>query len=176
MTYSQPSRSVVGQTDTIHPLSAYSIGLLFPAAGQPASAAWPAANRAIFVPFVLPDSMSIVKVRWYNGSGVNGNVDCGVYDAAGTRLFSTGSTAQSGTSQWQAVDIADVYLPGRQLLYMALASSSATGAFGRWTVANVLPAYGVRQLDTAFALPATVSGTAASTGYLPVFSLDTVVR
>jgi hypothetical protein len=53
-----------------------------------------------------------------NGATASGNMDVGIYDYAGTRLVSSGSTAQSGTSAFQDFDITDTLL-GPGIFYLA---------------------------------------------------------
>jgi hypothetical protein len=87
-----------------------------------------------------------------NGSAVSGNFDLGIYDAAGTRLVSIGSTAQSGTTALQAATISPVPLsPG--LYYFGLALDNTSGAVLGHT-SNAGRATGARMLASAFPLPA----------------------
>ena len=74
------------------------------------SATWPLANRAIYHPFYLPWRYPIKRLFWLNGSSASGNADVGIYSVGGTRIVSTGSTAQSGASTAQYVS-ADLVLP-----------------------------------------------------------------
>jgi len=136
------------------------------------SAAWPAANRAIFVPFEVPIPLVATRMIWRNGSAVSGNVDAGIYDLAGNRLASIGSTAQSGTSTQQSVDLTDTLLrPGVYL--MALALDNTTGTIARWGNPGVqmLEAAGVRQMASAFPLPDPVTLAAPSSAYVPFMAV-----
>src|SRR5689334_23396390 len=74
------------------------------------SAVWPTANLAIYCPFRIGTSRLARKLYWVNGAAVSGNVDCGIYDVAGRKLVSAGSTAQTGTTAVQSVDITDTML------------------------------------------------------------------
>src|SRR5271154_4607263 len=61
----------------------------------PASQLWSnigvgAANAAIFIPFTVPDTITIAKLAAANGTAVAGNVDMGIYSEAGNRLVSKG--------------------------------------------------------------------------------------
>lgn len=121
------------------------------------SIAWPTANTAVFVPFHVYTPTVVKQIGWFNGSAVSGNVDCGIYDAAGTRLISTGSTAQAGVSTIQTVDVTDTLL-GPGLFYMAFAADNITA-----TVIGIVPTLqrgrvlGLVEMATAFALPATAT-------------------
>lgn len=93
-------------------------------------AAWPAANKAIYVPVRVP-SRCLVRKLWYGAyTGNAGNIDIGIYDAAGTRLVSSGSTAKvaSGSGTEAVIDTTDTTI-GPGLHYMALACSNNTDSF-----------------------------------------------
>jgi hypothetical protein len=123
---------------TISPWSAQSLGVPLVALGlgAPGSQNFVTANLAVFIPFGVPEPVVITKMGWVNGAAVAGNIDCGIYNEAGTRLVSAGSTAQSGTSVLQIVDVGDTTL-ARGLYYLALAADTG-GATQR--VFAVLPA------------------------------------
>jgi hypothetical protein len=92
----------------------------------PASVTWPAANEAIYVPFVIPETATFGRGYVYNGATAAGNWDIGIYDEAGNRLASSGAVAMAGTNAIQVIAFtAPVTLaPGRY--YMALSNSLAT--------------------------------------------------
>ncbi len=143
--------------------------------GTPASAVWPLANRAIFVPFRLSRSIVAVKLFIFNGTVVSGNVDVGLYDEFGTKLVSKGSTAQAGTSALQAFDITDTRL-GPGLFYLAVALDTGTGTLFRAALAvQLLRVMGCAQMASAFALPAAATLATVSSAYLPVAGLSTRV-
>jgi hypothetical protein len=97
--------------------------LAFP---QPVSIVWPGANIALVFPFDLVEPFVVRAVSWINGTVVSGNCDMGVYDDRLSRLFSIGSTAQSGVGGVQAVNIRRrVLKPGSYFLAMAM--DNATG-------------------------------------------------
>src|SRR3972149_4026032 len=114
-----------GCPTVISPWSACSIANCIGTMGVPASAVWPTANKALYVPFRIGKPVLVKKLFLINGATVSGNVDVGIYDAAGTRLISAGSTAQAGASALQQFDIADTLL-GWGLFYMALAVRNVT--------------------------------------------------
>lgn len=100
----------------------------------PASAVWPTANTAIFVPFVVNSPIVVVKMGILNGATVSGNVDVGIYDDQQNRLISKGSTAQSGVSAVQSFDITDTsLLPG--IYFMALCVDNVTATVYRSSLA-----------------------------------------
>lgn len=164
------SKFALGQDVLISPFSIHSFGGTD--IGGPASAVYPLANLALYFPFVLAEPVLVKKVAWMNGTAVSGNVDVGVYDEVGTRLFSTGSTAQAGTSAKQEVDITDIYLtPG--LYYLAIACDNTTATFLRSTqIQEVARILGCMEQTSAFALPATATfAQMARAGYIPCFLL-----
>jgi hypothetical protein len=125
----------------------------------PTSGAWPAANLAIFLPFHTSAPFPIQQVGWINGATVSGNVDMGVYDAAGTRLGSIGSTAQAGVSVLQLAALSLTLDPGHYNMGFTCDNTTATitrislgpssFAFGT--------AYQVQAQTSAFPLPSTAT-------------------
>jgi len=138
-------------------------------AGVPGGGAWPAANRALLIPFVLPRTATAYKIHVGNGGTVSGNLDAGIYSAAGALLVSIGSTANAGTNVYQSLDIADTQLTGGTLYYVALVFDNATATPLRsQTNARVLAGLGVREKATSFPLPDPLTGTAVPTSnYVP---------
>ena len=147
----------------ISSFSPEALGSEFGAFGTPVSATtWPTADQAIFVPFVVYNPLTIVKLGFYNGATASGNIDVGIYDEAGVLLVSAGSTAQAGTSGVQSFDVTDTALnPG--LHYLAAALDNTTGTFQRPNVATVQlhGAMGILSMATAFPLPSTATMAAA---------------
>lgn len=60
------------------------------------SITWPAANRIIYVPMVLPYYYPLRRAVWGLGSTITSSSIFGVYSSTGTRIFATASTLQSG--------------------------------------------------------------------------------
>jgi hypothetical protein len=140
-----------------------------------ASATWPANNTGYMYPFSLNEPRKALQMWVYNGTVASGNIDLGIYDAAGTLLVSLGSTAQAGTSALQIGNITDTELAPFTTYYAALALSSTVGTVFRMTGSvNVgqVRATGLVQIS-AFPL---ASGTFAqlTNNYLPWFGIDFV--
>jgi hypothetical protein len=156
---------------TITPWSHQSLGtqLFAMALGGPASQNFVTANLAVFIPFWTPETIVLTKMGWMNGAAVAGNLDCGIYDEAGVKLVAIGSTAQSGTTRLQVVDIGDTTL-ARGRYYLAL-SSDTSGATQK--VHAVLPAAGIGQslgllqMAAAFALPANATFAKYASAFVP---------
>lgn len=166
---------------TIHPWSLESLGgqgtPLLPstsfAMNLTSSAAWQSANRAIFVPFVLMSPITVAAMWVLNGGTASGNLDIGVYDQSGTKLVSTGSTAQSGTTAIQVVSVTATRLaPGR--FYLALAMDGTTGTVLKLSLtAGYTKHFGIAEMASAFALPGTATFASATTmTNLPAFGLS----
>jgi len=118
---------------------------------------WPVANQACYVPVSIPFYFPVKHVWWANGSVVTANMDFGIYTLDGTRLYSTGSTAQSGASAVQRVAPATPFLltPGSYYFALACSLATAANAFGISTVTtNEGRLTGCLQQATALPLPA----------------------
>lgn len=174
----------VGTTITsVGPNSA--VGAPTVSCAQPASSAiWPAANRAIYVPILLDQTVLIKQMFTYNGTVAAGNIDIGIYDSTGasaspgTKLVSSGSTAQSGTSTLQTFDIADTTLtPGLYYFAMAMSDAATATIFRSSVNLLVLSGAGVGQQASALPLPSTATPASPGSSYVPVFgaSLVTVI-
>lgn len=117
------------------------------------------ANSSLAVPFVVNSPFTINRVGWCNAVTISGNIDVGVYTAAGVKVFSIGSTAQSGGSAMQSVAVSQTLTPGQY--YMAISFSSATATIigcntnlGT-TFASQAQFVGVVQMAASFPLPTT---------------------
>lgn len=140
--------------------------------GSLASAVWPAANRAIFIPFSLVESHTYVRACLANGATLSGNFDIGVYDLDGNRLFSTGTQAQAGTANViRAITINWLINPG--VYYLALAIDNVTATvISTGTGATNLRGVGAKQMTSGFVLPATATFAALASSYFPLFGIS----
>lgn len=146
------------------------------AAGAVASAVYPVASLALFIPFTVAGDdrpyRVYSKIIWNNGAAVSGNIDVGVYDAKGNKLASAGSTAQAGTTAPQVFSFATPLklVPGRY--YLAIAMDNVTGTLARIapTAASVR-CMGLGQMAAAFPLPATATIVGSAQSYIPWFTL-----
>jgi hypothetical protein len=133
--------------------------------GSTASGAWPSANRAILVPFRIAESFVAVRAL-YRIVTASGNADAGIYNWEGRRLASTGSIALTTGVKTPAFTATVELPPGSY--WMALAVDNTTAAIGRETpVAVSLDLMGVRQVDSAFPLPDSVTPDTPTAAYLP---------
>lgn len=137
-----------------------------------ASITW-VANLAVFVPFGLAQPFLVKEVWWYNGSGAGNNIDVGVYDTAGNRLFSLGTTAQGSASAVVTSTTLTDYTLGPGDYYMAFACDGTTNDVGGWAaVANVAAALGIGQMATAFVLPDPATIVPLTNAVVPYFGLN----
>jgi hypothetical protein len=132
---------------------------------------WPAANRALYLPFVVVETITAVKLFVYNSITATGNVDAGLYTEDGTRLVSIGGVAMSGTVTLQEFDITDTVLaPGRYYMGLAFSSASANLKASTGSGSKML---GIMEEAAAYPLPATATFAAASSDYTPFCGLTT---
>jgi hypothetical protein len=148
--------------------STSSIGGIWWSNTTPNSTTYPTANLAIYMPFRLPTPTLIAQLFCSNGTAVSGNVDVGIYDEAGTRLVSSGSTAQAGTSTNQAFNITDMTI-GPGLFYLAVAMDNTTGTLFATTASALnLKFMGFAQEASAFPLPATATFATNAGTFMPI--------
>jgi hypothetical protein len=136
----------------------------------PASAVWPTANKALYLPIVLPFWFNVRRFYVANGGAVSGNFDIGIVTPDGTKLASAGSTAQSGTNTNQYVAGFNFLLaPG--WYYLALAFDNTTATTMRTSVGSTItgPPSGLLEQTSAFVLPATVTFAQTNASYYPLF-------
>lgn len=140
--------------------------------GLPSGAAWPSANRALFVPFEVAAPTRVKKLWCYNGATASGNIDVGIYNRDGVRLVSSGSTAQAGTSAIQEFDVTDLDLyPG--VYYFAMASDATTTTVVSWGATLMdHQSVGVLQMAAAMPLPATATFASLASAYTPVIGFS----
>lgn len=131
-----------------------------------ASTAWLAANLGIFYPVIVEFPFLVRQMAWENGATASGNIDVGIYDENGTRLVSSGTTAQAGVSTIQVVDVTDTWLlPG--LYYFGMSASAITV-----TILATTPGVqscrvsGIQENTAAFVLPSTVAFTASTRSWV----------
>lgn len=162
-----PIPSVLGNLST---MSTASLGSIILKAAGTASAVYPTANQAIFIPFRI--STPIVVTQMFALVAVaSGNIDIGIYDEAGTKIVSMGSTAMAGTGVI-AYNITDTEI-GPGLYYMAVAIDNTTAQLTRitFTATAVTKVLGLAEQATAFPLPATATFATSASNYVPIIGL-----
>jgi hypothetical protein len=134
--------------------------------GWSSGGTWPAANRALYLPFQVEAPITVTKIA-VQVTVQSGNCDVGIYDYWAARLVSMGSTAVAAAGM-QVFDIADTTLrPG--YYWVAMNVDNTTAAFNRATpVAQSLRTLAVReQAVGAVALPNPATMANPSSAYIP---------
>lgn len=137
----------------------------------PASAAYPLANLAIYVPFSVSHAVTAVEGWVSTGATAGGNFDIGIYDAAGSRLTSAGSTARSVSTIVNTTTMTDqLLLPGRRY-YMAFSADAASNYIAGTSAAGIYEAMGILESTTSFVLPSSPTLSRTTRAYVPLFGL-----
>lgn len=163
----------------VSPFSYQSLGLplmMVAAGGSSTAAALPAANVVMFVPFYVPEAITITKLWWMVGAAA-GNIDCGIYDESANLIVSTGSTAVSGTNAQQTVDVSDTTI-GRGRYYMAIVGDTVTTLtlYRGNPLAGIAQAFGLLE-QASVTLPLSTNASPATfakytRAYVPHFGLQ----
>ena len=166
---------------TVHTYSLESIGqniVNFNTSGDMAGLGgqfWPLANLAMYIPFCLSVTITIAKLWLYVGVAAN-NWDIGIYDEAGTRLVSSGSTAAASTG----IEVADVTdtVVGPGLFYFGQAWNGTAGGPHGLVLTGLVYAQrsiGIVEQTSAFPLPATATFAAFARTIIPFMGLSRIV-
>jgi hypothetical protein len=141
-----------------------------------AAAAYPTADLAIYTPVLVMVRVVVLKL-FVAVASASGNLDVGLYDAAGIRLVSSGTTAAAVPF---TPDVTDTTI-GPGLYYLAVVADNTTVTITRDSdAAPVCAATGLltEQLGAGGTLPATATWVVPQTlAYYPVVaaSLGTVL-
>lgn len=139
-----------------------------------ASTAWPAANRALLMPFSLPTAATVRRVLMFNGGTVSGNFDAGIYNEDGTQVITTGSTAQAGIAQTQVTNLTPTSLVAGSY-FMVLCFDNTTATVNQWTPdQRILRALGMQQAAAAVPLGASLTLAAPAGANVPLMSIGFV--
>jgi len=148
----------------------------------PASAAWPQANLAILIPFLVSTPVTFAEIFFTAGTlpGTT-TYDLGIYRDDFTRIISLGSTA--------AVSTTDAILPvgggalstpttlSRGRYYLAMSSAAITLTCRAAVNGNgMVRALGMQQMAVAHPLPATITPATMGFNYIPTVGLTTVTN
>jgi hypothetical protein len=131
-------------------------------------------NQVYYIPIVVRSRIVVRKLFVANATSVAGNVDVGLFDQAGTKVVSSGSTAQSGADAEQYFDVTDTVV-GRGLYYLAVVANGVSSQVAAHAIsAPFLAATGVLAQTGTFPLPATATfALIHATGALPIIGLLT---
>jgi hypothetical protein len=117
---------------------------IYDGAGSHATLTW-VANQAVYVPITIPFSYPVRRVFWGNGSTASSNVDFGIYRPDGTKVYSTGSVAQSGASVPQYVTPTAFSLPAGDYFFGLCCDGTTSRLFGYAFTLNAQRLAGVMQ-------------------------------
>lgn len=132
--------------------------------------AWPSTNLAIYTPVVVRYPYPVNRVFWVNGTATSSNMDFGIYTPGGTRIYSTGSTAQSGASAAQYVTPSTKFVlsPGQYFFALSVSSTTANTLYGTTNpVIDYMRMSGFVQQASAVPLPATATFAAVANSAIP---------
>ena len=133
---------------------------------------WPVANLAMYFPFTVQEDKTFKRILVRIASISSGNLDVGVYDAAGSRKVSIGTTAVAAANTSQILDITDTQLIAGDY-YLAMACDNTTVDFPSYSLPsqpNML--YGIKEETSAFVLPATATfAEDDDRSYIPLITL-----
>lgn len=122
----------------------------------------PNANQVILAAFTVPHTVRVTN-GWVEVGTQSGNLDVGIYDDAGTRLGSSGTTAMgaAGTRQSLTLTTSVLLNPGRKY-YAAIAVDNAVSALRGYVVAGTaggLPMVenAATRVNSTYPLPASLS-------------------
>lgn len=107
-----------------------------------ASATWPNANVTLYLPFTLEGMFPVTKAFWVNGTVVSGNCALAIYKMTPlanqqcSTVFTTGTTAQAGTSAIQKVTLGTPVLLTPGVYFFGFGCDNVTATFARNAVSN----------------------------------------
>lgn len=148
-----------------HSIDTATAGPFPPQEGWGDSQAWGTQYKVLYIPIRVPARVTVKEMGYYPNTTATGNIDVGLYDSAGTKLTSTGSTAKSATGAVIALDVTD-YTFGPGTFYLALCNDTTTDTFyGSFQAAPLLGANGVlTETLAAVTLPDNATWTVNQTG------------
>ena len=169
MSYSPPVLYGDQTITVIHALD--TLGECFSFAA-PASAAYPLANLAIYVPFSVSEAVTVIEGWVVTGVTAGGNFDIGVYSAAGVRLTSSGSTARTASAVNNTTALTNLDLAPGTRYFMAFSADSTANYIAQTSAAGLNEAMGVLESTTSFVLPTNPTLSRTTRAYVPHFGLN----
>lgn len=135
-----------------------------------ASANWPTANKAIYVPIIFPSPCQINSISFVAVNGT-GNYDLGFYDGySKTKIASSGSTAMTAAGAKKLTISPDYRVDSGKLYYAALALSSASGTVERNNAGvPALISLGLAEQTSALPLPSPMVPVTLTSAFMPLF-------
>jgi hypothetical protein len=155
-----PAGVVAGQIDFMSTFGSFGPFLW----GSSGSVAGTIANAAILTEFRPHRDVTVTSLAWMTGATPSGNYDIGIYSAAGTRLWSKGSTAwpAASTRVVETVSPGVAMTAGTQY-FIAFVPDNTTGLFRGQAesftdqVKSVTGQYLAKSVASSFPLPASLT-------------------
>lgn len=167
----------------VSPFSRHGYGTTTRALGAPASATYPAAQRAYYYPIVIPVACTMYRFFWLNGATAStDDIQVGIYndndagtDGPGTAVLRGTATLASGANICQFDNITDTALyPGRY--WLAIWGEGTTTTLQRAAPSASLNRMfnGYLESSLVSGLPATATPAQNTTPYVPMFGFTTI--
>lgn len=159
----------------VGPTSPYAMNGYLAGNSTPASAGWPAANKAIYYPIRLPAAWPVKRLWWVNGATTAGAWSVAIIRRSDlARLVTSGAVTQAGVNVPQFASV-DVVLPPGDYLVGGSASLTTTTIW-RHTLTGVDHARIAGQLEqlTAHPIPDPAVPVQMTSNFLGYFGLSTV--
>jgi hypothetical protein len=138
------------------------------------STAYPAANLALYVPFWLEAPATVFETYVETGTLTTSNAtEIGVYDTAGTRLFTTATTVATASDTVNSSGMTDFSLDAGSY-YLAFACDGTRNFFASGAALGIYQAFGCLEQTglTGASLPSTATFAVYTRAYLPIFGLN----
>ena len=135
------------------------------AGGAVGSGGFPAANRAVLIPVRITRQITLTHLTLGAGATAAGNFDVGIYDSQYHLIIATGATAK-GASVEHVIAIAETTI-GPGLYYLAVSADGTNNYWRQVPNLNFCKLYGMRQMETAYPLPTTITPATISSAFLP---------
>lgn len=140
-----------------------------------ASAAYPAANLAIYVPTWIEHPMVVYETWVETGTLTTSNtIQIGLYDTAGNKVFSTADqTITTASDTVNSSGLTDVLVPAGSY-YLAFACSGTRNFLATALAAGIYQSIGCLEQTglTGSTLPTTATFAVYTRAYLPLFGLN----
>lgn len=150
-------------------------GSFLPGTTTAASAAYPAANLAVYVPTWIEHPMVVYEVWLETGTLTTSNtVEVGLYTTAGAKVFASADiTVTTASDTVNSSSMTDVLVPAGSY-YLAFACNSTRNFVGTALAAGLYQAMGCMEQTglTGSTLPATATFAAYTRAFLPLFGLN----
>jgi len=140
--------------------------------GAASAIAWPTANLAIGYPFQVTEIVTVYGAWYAAGGTAGGNLDIGIYDLAGNRIVSTGTTARTISAHTEITALTDTVLTPNH--YYATMAADTTNLYTGWTwaAAGNAEAQGFVEAAASFVLPSTITFSRSAQTFQPHFGFN----